>query len=131
MTNRSLYRAMAALASASFAIAARRMSDAEKAAREAADLLAGTAFGCLRARALAAVDRAMEPAAGGDDVDHLAEAATLFEASGALWRRDRALDALRSKGSAGRRAAATHLGARALPTPQSEVEPLPGERLTA
>src|SRR5207237_417889 len=75
MTNRNLHRAMAALASASFAIAARRMSDADKAAREAADLLAGTAFGCLRARALAAVDRAMEPSAGGDDPDHLAEPA--------------------------------------------------------
>jgi len=131
VTNRNLHRAMAALASASFAIAARRMSDAETAARDAADLLAGTAFGCLRARALAAVDRAMEPSAGGDGVDHLAEAATLFEASGALWRRDRALDALRSKGSAGRRAADTVLGAGALTSREWEVAQLAGERLTA
>jgi DNA-binding CsgD family transcriptional regulator len=131
LTDRNLQRAMAGLASAWCAVAAGRVADGEQAAREAVDLLAGTTFGCLRARALVALDRALPPSARAEGVDHLAEAATLFEGAGAQWRRDRALDALRSKGSAGRRAADTVLGAGALTDREWEVAQLASERLTA
>lgn len=130
-TDRNLHRAMASLAFAWAAIATGRSNDAERAAAEAADLLAGTAYGCLRARALVALDRSLEPSTRAGGVDHLAEAAELFEASGALWRRDRALDALRAKGSAGRRAADTVLGAGGLTSREWEVAQLAAERLTA
>ena len=131
LTERNLQRAMAALAQAWFAVAAGRAPDGEKAAREAADLLAGTAFGCLRARALVALGRATEGTGRADGVDCLAEAAALFEASGALWRRDRALDALRSKGSAGRRAADAALGPSGVTAREWEVAHLADQRLTA
>lgn len=131
LTERNLQQAMAALAQAWFAIAAGRAPDGEKAARDAADLLAGTAFGCLRARALVALARTTEESGRAGGVDCLAEAAALFEASGALWRRDRALDTLRSKGSAGRRAADAALGPIGVTAREWEVANLAAQRLTA
>jgi DNA-binding CsgD family transcriptional regulator/tetratricopeptide (TPR) repeat protein len=130
-TERDLYRAFALLGTAWSALAGRRVSEAEKAAREGTELLAGTACGYLRARALVPLAYAVEASGRPGAVDLLAEAANLFDASGAQWRRERAMGALRSRGSAGRRAADTVLGASGLTSREWEVAQLAAERLTA
>ena len=87
----------------------------------------------LRARALAALGYAVEASdpTGSGAVEILAEAATLFDAAGAAWRKERVLANLRSRGTAGRRAADTVLGAGGLTVREREVARLAAERLTA
>ena len=131
LTGRDLYRAQAALARAWTAIGQGRGVEAEDAAREAAELLPTGAYGTLRARALVAQARSLEASGRAGAPEALAEAAATFDASGATWRRERALEALRSHGPAGRRAAGAALGASGLTTREREVARLAAERLTA
>ena len=132
-TERDRYRALATIGGAWSALAADRPTEAEALAREATELLSGTASGYLRARALVPLGYAVEASghAGPGAVDILTEAAALFDASGAHWRRERVLAALRSRGTAGRRAADTVLGAGGLTSREWEVARLAAERLTA
>jgi len=130
-TQRDLHRALAALAQAWSALAGGHAVAAEEAAREGNGLLPDTVCGWLRARALVAQAEALEMAGRPGGLDLLAEAAGLFDASGAVWRRERALSALRSSGPAGRRAADTVVGASGLTSREREVAQLAAERLTS
>jgi class 3 adenylate cyclase len=92
--DRDLYRGLAALGAAWSNLAA---GDAEAAARHAQDalrLLAPTGCRAFQGRALDVLGRSLE-----DDraraVEVLESAVTTFEACGALWRRARAIEALR------------------------------------
>jgi DNA-binding CsgD family transcriptional regulator/Holliday junction resolvasome RuvABC ATP-dependent DNA helicase subunit len=130
-TGRDLHHALAALAEAWAALARRQATEAEEAAREANGLLPGTVCGWFRARALMAQAEALEMSSSPGGMDLLTEAAALFDASGAAWRRERALAALRTQGSAGRRAADAVVGASGLTSREWEVAQLAAERLTA
>jgi DNA-binding CsgD family transcriptional regulator len=130
-TQRDLHRAMAALARAWSAVAGGRAAEAEKAARRATELLAGTPFGFLQGRALVASAHALAAGDGAGEVEALTEAAARFAASGAPWRRERVLAALRSRGPAGRRAADAAVGAGGLTAREWEVARLAAQRLTA
>ncbi|HEV8626073.1 MAG TPA: AAA family ATPase [Acidimicrobiia bacterium] len=131
VTQQDLHRAFAALARAWSALARGQATDAEEAAREAIGLLPGTACGWFRARALLAQAEALELSGRSGGLDLVAEAAALFDASGAVWRRERAVSALRSRGPAGRRAADAVVGASGLTSREWEVAQLAAERLTA
>jgi len=130
-TGRNFHLAQAALARAWSAVAHGRAAEGEEAALAAAELLPAGAYGTLRARALVARARSLEASGNSAALDILAEAAALFDASGAVWRRERALEALRSSGAAGRRAADAAIGASGLTTREREVARLAAERLTA
>ena len=131
LTGRNLHGAQAALARAWSAIAHGRAAEGEEAARAAVELLPAGAYGTLRARALVARARSLDAGGRSGALEILAEAAAVFDASGAVWRRERALEALRSTGAAGRRAADAAVGASGLTTREREVARLAAQRLTA
>jgi DNA-binding CsgD family transcriptional regulator len=130
-TGRDFHRALAALGAAWAALADGGAAQAERSAGEATELLAGHSCGYLRAKVLVASALAVEATGRPEAVDRLAEAAALFDACGAKWRRERALGALRTQGTAGRRAVDAVLGAGGLTGREWEVAQLAAERLTA
>ena len=104
--DRDLYRAMAAMGSAWSGLAAEGSNEAAASALRAVALLSDSGCRAFRARALDLLARSLignDPAAA---VNALEEAATSFDACGAVWRRDRAAHRLRTLGARGRRAAA-------------------------
>jgi len=131
ITGRDLQAGMAALARAWAAIAAGHSADGEEAAREACGLLPPRGYGTLRGRCLLACARALESRGRAGGLGPLAEAAGIFEAVGAVWRRDRAVEALRSRGREGLRAADAVLGAGGITIRELQVARLAAERLTA
>lgn len=131
ITGRDFQRALSALGRAWVAIGHGQGPTGEAAAKEAADLLPRTVYGPLRGRVLIGQARALELVGGAGGVDVLSEAAAIFEGTGAVWRRDRAIAALRSYGSEGRRAAGAVLGVSGLTPREREVARLAAERLTA
>jgi DNA-binding CsgD family transcriptional regulator len=119
--DRDLYRAMAAMGSAWSGLAADRSDDAAAAARRAVGLFSDSGCRAFRARALELLGRSLignDPAAA---VDALEEAAKAFDACGAVWRRDRVADRLRTLGARGRRAAATAGGPLALSPRERQI----------
>jgi DNA-binding CsgD family transcriptional regulator len=64
-------------------------------------------------------------------VSELERAAAIFEEGGGVWRRGRALEALRRLGSAGRRAAAAALGPSSLTRREREVARLAAQGMSA
>jgi DNA-binding CsgD family transcriptional regulator/tetratricopeptide (TPR) repeat protein len=127
---RPLYDGFAALAQAWAALAGGALEQGERRGRDAAEWFGTTGYLGYQARALAAEGAARQrrdPAR----VDGLRAAAAAFNEIGATWRRDRVLERLRSVGAAGRRAAATALGADAFTAREWEVARLAAQRLTA
>ncbi|HVS40668.1 MAG TPA: helix-turn-helix transcriptional regulator, partial [Candidatus Dormibacteraeota bacterium] len=61
----------------------------------------------------------------------LSDAAAIFESAGALWRRDRVVEALRARGREGLRAADAVRGAEGITVRELQVARLAAQRLTA
>ena len=129
--DRDLYRGMAAMGSAWSALAADRSHEAGASAERAVQLLSVSGCRALRARSLDLLARSLignDPAVA---VNALEEAATAFEACGAIWRRDRAADRLRTLGARGRRAAAAVGGPVALSRRERQIARLAVKGRTA
>jgi tetratricopeptide (TPR) repeat protein len=91
--DRDCYRGLALLAGTSAALAAGVADEAAEHARDAVKVLSLTGWRLFKARAFDGLGQALrhrDPAAARQALD---DAAALFEACGATWRRDRALDA--------------------------------------
>ncbi len=126
-----MYRGLAATASAWACLAGGRPDRAVDAARTAVELLAPTGVRAHLARAHYALGRSLPADARPEAVEALGRAAALLEQCGGGWRRDRALDALRRLGSAGRRAAAAALGPGSLTRREREVARLAAGGMSA
>jgi DNA-binding CsgD family transcriptional regulator len=126
-----LYEGLADTAQAWAALAAGDPIRAVPAARGALDLLATTGCRALLGRTHYLLGRALPGDQRGEAVAALEEAAAIFETCGSSWRRDRALDALRRLGSAGRRAAAALLGPGSLTRREREVARLAATGMSA
>lgn len=126
-----LYRALAALGEAYAAIARGHPVRSVAPAEQAVVLLRSSGYRSFHARASAALGLAQRDAAAQEATRCLQEAATEFDAIGAVWRRDTVLDHLRAMGGSGRRAAAAARGADALTRREWEVARLGAQRLTA
>jgi class 3 adenylate cyclase/DNA-binding NarL/FixJ family response regulator len=120
-TGAPVHRGLAALASSWAGYAAGNLPEAAAQARMAVAELAASDWRALRARAHDALGRAVAEADRSTAVTALRQAVDLFQAAGAVVRRDRALDALRSLGSSGKRAAAAAGGPGSLTAREREV----------
>jgi DNA-binding CsgD family transcriptional regulator len=98
------------------------------AAREAAEWFSTTGFRGLHGRALLVLGRSLPGRQGRRPLE---EAASIFAAAGALWRRDQALADLRALGSAGRKAATRASGPGRLSHREYEVALLAAQGLSA
>ena len=127
--NEELPAGMAALATAWALLASGGRGAADQARRAAARL---EPLGCevFWGRALEALGLGLAAADREASISALASAVALFERSGADWRRDRANEAMRELGQAGRRAAGRHGGV-ALSPRERDVAHLAVEGLTA
>jgi DNA-binding CsgD family transcriptional regulator len=127
--DRDLYRAMAAAARAWAALAAQCPEEAATASQEAVGILDGLGYEVLFGRVLDLLGRsAADPHRA---VDALERAAAVFDACGAVWRRDHTVEVLRTRGASGRRAAAAAMGPTSLTARELEVARLAARRLTA
>jgi DNA-binding NarL/FixJ family response regulator len=129
--DRDPYRGLAAIGSASAALAAKRGDQAAAAARAAIDLLADSGWQLFQARALERWGRALVASNARSASETLRRAAAAFDACGAQWRRDRTRTLLRSLGPRGRIAAAAGLGADALSRRERQVARLAVQGLMA
>jgi DNA-binding CsgD family transcriptional regulator len=127
--NEELPAGMAALASAWALLAHGGRGAADHARRATARL---EPLGCeiFWGRALEALGLGLAAADRDASISALASAVAIFERSGAGWRRDRANEAMRELGQAGRRAAGRHGGV-ALSSRERDVAHLAVEGLTA
>jgi DNA-binding CsgD family transcriptional regulator len=127
--NEELPAGMAALASAWALLAHGGRGAADQARRAAARL---EPLGCevFWGRALEALGLGLAAADRDASISALASAVAIFERSGSGWRRDRANEAMRELGQAGRRAAGRHGGV-ALSSRERDVAHLAVEGLTA
>jgi ATP/maltotriose-dependent transcriptional regulator MalT len=113
--------ALAALGSAWSNLAHGRDREAAAAAEAATRPLEAAGWVLCLASARAAMGRGLEGHDRRAAVEATEQAAELFERCGSVWRRDRALDRLRSLGTRGRRAAAAVQGPEALTRREREV----------
>ncbi|HEX6492629.1 MAG TPA: LuxR C-terminal-related transcriptional regulator, partial [Candidatus Dormibacteraeota bacterium] len=130
-TDRDLFRAYTCLARAWAAIALGQAAQGEAAAREVSGLLPAHGFATLRGRALVACACAQASRCGSGELRALSDAAAIFESTGALWRRDRVVEALRARGREGLRAADAVRGAEGITVRELQVARLAAQRLTA
>jgi len=131
VTGAAAHRGLAALASSWAEHAAGNPSEAASQARTALAELATSGWRAMSARAHDALGRATAEADRPAAVAAFGEAVELFEAAGAVGRRDRALDALRTLGSPGRRAAAAAGGPGSLTAREREVARLAADGSSA
>lgn len=122
---------MADLAQAWATIAARDLRNAREPAERAAAHFDAIGYGLLRARSLVARSRGVEATDRGAFVRSLQDAGALMEEAGAGWRHASVMRLLKSAGSAGRRAALSGKGIKALSAREREVAALTVQRLTA
>jgi DNA-binding CsgD family transcriptional regulator len=118
--DRDLYHGLAALAAG--------WSGDAGAAHRAVELLSRTPCRAFQARALEACGRSLADA---DRVDALRRAALAFDACGAVWRRDRTHQRLRSLGARGWKAVAAAGGPASLSRRERQVARLAAEGRTA
>jgi DNA-binding CsgD family transcriptional regulator len=126
-----LYLGMAKTASAWACLACGGEQTAAQRAQQAVELLSVTGCQAHEARARYVLARALPAAQRAAAISELEQAAAIFERRGAAWRRDRALEALRRLGSAGRRAAASALGPTSLTRREREVARLAARGMSA
>ncbi|HEY3241175.1 MAG TPA: AAA family ATPase [Acidimicrobiia bacterium] len=124
------YRGLSRLGAAWAGLASGTPKRAVPPASEAVELLASTEWQALQGRALDVLGRALAPVDRPRAREALERAAATFDACGGAWRRDRALEALRRLGEAGRRAAAV-LGSPSLTPREREVARLAARGQTA
>jgi DNA-binding CsgD family transcriptional regulator len=124
------YQGLARLGTAWADLASGTPKRAAQPADEAVDLLAATEWRALQGRAFHVLGRALGPVDRPRAREALERAAALFDGCGAAWRQDRALEALRRLGEAGRRAAAA-LGPSSLTPREAEVARLAARGHTA
>jgi DNA-binding NarL/FixJ family response regulator len=129
--DRDHHRGLAALAATAAALADGNHPLATRQAQEALRLLGKNGHGLLEARARALLGRALITADRDQAIQRLGQAADLFAACGARWRRQQTLMELQRLGKPGRRAAAAALGAESLTDREHEVVALAVEGLTA
>jgi DNA-binding CsgD family transcriptional regulator len=120
-TGCDFHRALAALAGAWSHLAAAGDEAAAEAAGEAVKLLEPTGAHAFCARATEVLGRALGSQERTAAVGHLESAAGAFEAAAASWRQQRTLEALRTMGGTGRRAAAAVSGPGSLTRREREV----------
>jgi DNA-binding CsgD family transcriptional regulator len=118
---RSFYHALAALGRAWAILATGVPHRAATRADEAIGLLRTNRYRAYLGRALEALGRSLATSDRARAAEALREAAAVFEACGASWRRSRALEALQSMGNRGRRLAATALGPASLTRRERQV----------
>lgn len=128
---RPLYDGLAAAASAWAQAATGETASAVEPGRRAVELLSGTDCAGHFARALNLLGRSLPPDERQEAVAALERSAAIFARGGGTWRRDRALEALRRLGSAGRRAAAAALGPGSLTRREAEVARLAATGISA
>jgi DNA-binding CsgD family transcriptional regulator len=124
-----LYAGLAALAGGWVHLAAHRLSSAAEDGRRAGGLLGETGCRALEGRAHYLVGRSLRDRT--QAIAALESAASVFAACGATWRRDRALDVLRTMPGRGRRVAASGLGSGSLTGREWEIVRLARLGLTA
>jgi class 3 adenylate cyclase/DNA-binding CsgD family transcriptional regulator len=128
--DRDLHRGCAALAAAN---GARTVDDptAATSARSAVETFSDLGYPVLLGRAFFVLGQALSRSDRPAAIEALERAAGLFQGIGATWRRDRALDALRSLPGKGRRVAGALLGPASLTAREREVATLASQGLTA
>jgi DNA-binding CsgD family transcriptional regulator/tetratricopeptide (TPR) repeat protein len=126
-----LYHGLAAMGSAWAALAAEDLDRAELKARSAIDLLAGTGCRAYHARALEVLGRSLASRGQPDAIENVRQAVAMFDACGAVWRRDRTKVFLRSFGHRGRRAASSVAGLSVLSRRERQVAELAVQGFTA
>jgi DNA-binding CsgD family transcriptional regulator len=130
-TGCDFHRGLAALAGAWGHLAGGNDEAAAEAAREAIKLLGPTGAQAFFARALEVLGRALGPLERTAAVRALEQAAAFFETASAACRHHRVLDALRSQGGTGRRAAAAVSGPGSLTRREREVARLAAQGRSA
>jgi DNA-binding CsgD family transcriptional regulator/tetratricopeptide (TPR) repeat protein len=125
------HRGLAAAAAAWAALEGGRPDVAVARATEAVTLLSDTGWRSHLGRAHDVLGRALAAAGSPGAVTELDRAAAIFTQCGAVWRRDRTVQALRRLGSGGRRAAAATLGPASLTRREREVARLAARGMSA
>ncbi len=126
-----LYRGLAATGMACAHLASGDSERAVDRAQHAIDHLSTTGCAAYLARAHYVLGRSLPADARPEAVAALERAATMLDQCGAIWRRDRALEALRRLGHPGRRAAAAALGPGSLTRREHEVARLAATGMSA
>jgi DNA-binding CsgD family transcriptional regulator len=126
-----VHRGVAAVAAAWASLAGHRPAAAVAQAAEAVGLLSGAGWRSHLGRAHDVLGRSLAAAGRPGAVDALEQAAAIFAGCGAVWRRDRSIQALRRLGSGGRRAAAATLGPASLTRREREVARLAARGMSA
>jgi phenylacetate-CoA ligase len=125
------HRGLAAAAAAWAALESGRPDVAVAQATEAVGLLSDAGWRSHLGRAHDVLGRSLAAAGRPGAVAELDRAAAIFTQCGAVWRRDRTIQALRRLGSGGRRAAAATLGPASLTRREREVARLAARGLEA
>jgi DNA-binding CsgD family transcriptional regulator len=126
-----VHRGVSATATAWARLSGGEPERAAESARSAIGLLDGSGWRAHAARAHYVLGRALPASDRAEAVTAFERAAALLEQCGSVWRRDRALDALRRLGSVGRRAAAAALGPGSLTRREREVARLAAGGMSA
>ena len=119
--DRALYRGMAALGTAWSRMASELPDQAAEPAAQAGELFASVGAQAYLGRALDVLGRSLADTDRSGAREALRQAAETFEDCGAVWRRDRALEALGHLGGAGRRMVGAVRGADSLTRREREV----------
>ena len=126
-----LYRGLAAAGSAWEHLARGEGEHGAALARQAIGSLQSTGCRGYEARARYLLARCLSTSQRTEAVRELEQAAAAFDRGGGVWRRERALEALRRLGNAGRRAAAAALGPSSLTRREREVARLAARGMSA
>jgi class 3 adenylate cyclase/DNA-binding CsgD family transcriptional regulator len=129
--DRDLHHALAALAGATASFGRGALDEAANQSRTALSLLAGIDYPGFEGRGLFMLGQSLCGSDRAGAIEALERAAATFDACGATWRRDRALDALRALRGRGQRAAGAVLGPGSLTRREREVASLASQGLSA
>ncbi len=129
--DRDLHRALSALAGAMADAGRGAEVEAVAGSRRALELLSGLDYPGYRGRALFVLGQSLPTSDRAGAIEAFEGAAGTFDASGAIRRRDRALEALKSLRGRGQRAAGAVLGPRSLTPREREVAGLACRGLSA
>lgn len=126
-----LWRSVISLVAARSDLANGQQSSAVENAAIARDRFESAGYGLLAAQASQALGEAIALSDRGEAISHLHDAASEFDAQGAVHRRDRALTQLQRMGGRGKRAVAKVQGPGSLTPREQEVASFSAQGLTA